>query len=107
MLNIVSLKHCSYTFNTSKEFSGRIHVAFFLTHPVYLQIDVTQRKLSIFFLTLRHKLNDFFWQLTDFFFTLRHKEEIRPSSKTTKNSDLSAYEIEIILENKIVLAISG
>ena len=67
---------------------------------IYLQIDVTQWKLSIFFLTLRHKLNDFFWQFSDFFLTLRHKEEIRPSSKTTKNSDLSAYEIEIILENE-------
>ena len=60
----------------------------------------------IFFLTLRHKLNDF-WQLSNFFLTIRHKEEIRPSSKTAKNSDLSPYGIGIILENDIVLAMIG
>ena len=73
------------------------------------KIDVTQRiwwQLSIFFLTLRHKLNDF-WQLSNFFLTIRHKEEIRPSSKTAKNSDLSPYGIGIILENDIVLAMIG
>ena len=45
--------------------------------------------------------------MSDFFLTLRHKEKISTSRKTTKNSDLSAYEIEIIFENEIVLAMSG
>ena len=72
-----------------------------------MQIDVTQKKLSIFFLRLRHKLNDFSWQLNDFFLTLPNKVEIRTTKKTTKNSDLSAYEIEIIIENEIILVMSG
>ena len=35
------------------------------------------------------------------------KSPIRTSRKTTKNSDLSAYEIEIIIENELVLAMRG
>ena len=67
---------------------------------IFAKLTSLKENCSIFFLMLRHKLNNFFWQLRNFFLTLRHKEEIRPSSKTTKNSDLSAYEIGIILKKR-------